>query len=166
MTDVYFYDEVGDGGITAQDAASVLATISGDVTVRLNSPGGSATAGLAIHSLLASRPGTVHVVVDGLAASAASVIMMAASAGCLSVAPGGLVMIHDAFAACFGNSADLTAQAAVLDKASATIAAVYARRSGLDAGMWRDAMRAETWFTAQEAVDAGLADRVLETARA
>jgi ATP-dependent Clp endopeptidase proteolytic subunit ClpP len=160
------YDEIGLWGITAAEFAAVLAGISGDVTVRLNSPGGSATDGLAMYSLLRQRPGTVRVVVDGLAASIASVIAMAASPGCLAVAPNAALMVHDAFGECFGNDADMTAMAGVLARMSANIASVYADRTGQPVAQWRQAMSAETWYVGQEAVDAGLADSVLEMARA
>ena len=161
MTEIFIYDEIGDFGITARDFATLLDGIGGDVSVRLNSPGGSAYDGLAIYSLLRARPGTVSVTVDGLAASAASVVAMAASPGGLAVAKNATLMVHEAFAVEFGNAADMRQTADLLDRASDNIASIYAERTGQSAGQWRAAMRAETWYVGQEAVDAGLADRVL-----
>jgi ATP-dependent protease ClpP protease subunit len=164
---LYLYDEFGDYGITAGDFATVLAAAGpGDLDVRISSPGGDALAALAIYSLLRARPGRVSVTVDGLAASAASVVMCAASPGCLSVAKNALVMIHDAFSECYGNAADMAQMSALLDKASDNIASVYAERTRRPVAEWRAAMRAETWFTSSEAVSASLADRVLERAAA
>ncbi len=68
-------------------------------------------------------------------------------------------MVHDAWGLCVGSAADMLEAADLLDKTSDNIAAIYARRTRLPAWSWRDAMRAETWYTADEAVAAGLADR-------
>ena len=73
-------------------------------------------------------------------------------------------MIHEAFGACYGCEADMEAMGALLGKASDNIAGIYAGRTGQAAAGWRAAMRAETWYVGQEAVDAGLADSVLQMA--
>jgi ATP-dependent protease ClpP protease subunit len=85
---------------------------------------------------------------------------MSASPGRLAVSDGSLMMVHDAGGAGAGDAREMQAMADVLDKASDNIASVYARRTGLPALAWRPAMRRETWYTADEAVAAGLADRV------
>lgn len=163
-TRVDIYDEIGGGGwfssgVTAVDFIAELAGITGDLEVHLNSPGGDVFDGLAIYNSLAQRPGNVTTVVDGLAASAASFIAQAGKTRV--VAPGAMMMIHDASGMCFGNAADMRELAGVLDKVSDNLASIYAAHSGRPDG-WRDAMQAESWYTADEAVAAGLADRVAE----
>jgi ATP-dependent Clp endopeptidase proteolytic subunit ClpP len=162
-TRVDIYDEIGGhwlfGGVSAADFVADLAQISGDLEVHINSPGGDVFDGLAIYNSLAQRPGNVKTVVDGLAASAASFIAQAGTQR--EISPGAMVMIHEASGVCMGNSADMRELADLLDKVSGNIASLYATHSGNPDG-WRDAMQAETWYTAQEAVDAGLADGLSE----
>jgi ATP-dependent Clp endopeptidase proteolytic subunit ClpP len=158
---VSVYDEIGWGAITAKEFVRDLADLSGDLEVHLNSPGGDVFDGIAIYQALSQRDGTVRVVVDGLAASIASVIAMAASPGQLAMARNATMMIHDGWAMCVGNAAEMARTAKILDDASANIASIYAERTGRSVDQWRAAMREETWYGAQEAVDAGLADSVL-----
>ena len=155
------YDEIGYFGITAQDLIKDLADADpGDIDVHIHCPGGDVFEGLAIYNALAQRNGTVRVVVDSLAASAASFIAQAASPGELVVAKNASIMIHDAFGLGIGNSKDLRELADLLDQQSDNIAGIYADRSGKPVADWRAAMRAESWYVGQVAVDAGLADRV------
>jgi ATP-dependent protease ClpP protease subunit len=153
------YDEIGYFGVSAGDLISELATVSGELEVHVNSPGGDVFDGIAIYNFLKNR-GQVSVVVDSLAASIASVIAMAASPGRLMMAKNSSIMIHDGFCAAIGNSADMRKTADLLDKASDNIASIYAERTRLPAAQWRDAMREETWYSAQEAVDIRLADAI------
>ena len=149
-------------GVSAKDVAQALAELPDDVDsleLHLNSPGGNAFEGVAILNSLRQHSAKVDVVVDGLAASAASLIAMAGDA--VSMAPGSQMMIHDASALAVGP-ADVMRQAAdMLDKTSESYAEIYAARAGGTAAEWRAAMQPGTWYRAQEAVDAGLADRVL-----
>lgn len=163
-TRVDIYDEIGGGdwwssGVTAVDFVAELAGITGDLEVHINSPGGDVFDGLAIYNALAQRTSNVTTIVDGLAASAASFIAQAGKTRVMS--PGAMMMIHDAAGLCVGNAADMRELADLLDKVSDNLADIYAAHSGVADG-WRDAMRAESWYTAQEAVDAGLAHRVAE----
>jgi ATP-dependent Clp endopeptidase proteolytic subunit ClpP len=163
-TRVDIYDEIGGGGwfstgVTAVDFIAELAQITGDIEVHLNSPGGDVFDGLAIYNSLAQRPGKVTTIVDGLAASAASFIAMAGTTRVIS--PGAMMMIHEASGLCVGNAGDMRETAELLDKVSENIASIYSAHSGRADG-WRDAMKAETWYTADEAVAAGLAHRVAE----
>lgn len=161
---VSIYDEVGYFGVTAQDFIRDLSTIDGDIELHLSTPGGEVFDGLAIYAALKQRAGNVAVVVDSLAASIGSVIAMAASPGQLAVMPNASLMIHDGFALCVGNAADMMETAKLLDKTSDNIASIYAERTGKPVAEWRAAMLAETWYIGQEAVDAGLADTVLTKA--
>lgn len=158
---VSIYDEIGFWGVSAQDfAAQVKGITAPSITVHINSPGGDVFDGVAILNTLRSHPATVDVVVDGLAASAASFIAMAGDT--VTMMPNASMMIHDASGVCMGNTADMVAMADLLDKISDNIASVYATRAGGSVNQWREVMRGEAWYTADEAVEAGLADRVGE----
>lgn len=155
---VSIYDEIGFFGVTAQDFINELNQVHGDIELHLSTPGGEVFDGIAIYNYLKNRPGTVSVVVDSLAASIGSVIAMAASPGHLQIGKNAQIMIHDGFGMGIGNAADMRQLADLLDKTSDNIASIYADRSGKPAETWRNAMKAETWYLGQEAVDAGLAD--------
>jgi ATP-dependent Clp endopeptidase proteolytic subunit ClpP len=159
-TVVSIYDEIGFMGVAAGEFLADLAGITGAIELHINSPGGDVFDGVAIYNTLKQRKDDVHVIVDGLAASAASFIAQAASPGQLEMAPSSMLMIHEGFAMVIGSSEDMVTTAALLDKVSDTIASIYADRSGKPAAHWRDAMRAETWYSDSEAVEAGLADRI------
>lgn len=157
--ELYIYDEIGYFGVTASDLVTQLAAVSAPtINVRLNSPGGDVFDGIAILNALRAHPATVNVTIDSLAASIASVIAMAGDT--VTVQPGGQMMIHNAQGICIGDSADMRSLADLLDKQNANIAAIYAARAGGTADDWLSAMAAETWYSDQEAVDAGLADQV------
>lgn len=155
-----------DGGISASDVAAVLREAGpGPIDVRLNSPGGDVFQGVAIHTLLARHAGTITMHVDGLAASAASFIMLAGDR--IRMARNAMVMIHDGMTGSYGNAATLRRAADLLDKVSVSIADMYAERAGEDPEHWRGLMTVNaedgTWFTGQEAYDAGLVDELTET---
>ncbi|ORL01557.1 head maturation protease, ClpP-related [Prescottella equi] len=157
--EVMIYDEIGYWGVTAADFASDLKAIdSGTLTVHLNSPGGEVYDGIAILNALRNHKATVTVIVDGIAASAASFIAMAGDE--IIMCRNAELMIHDSWGWCSGNAEEMTKAAAELDRVSDNIASIYAERAGGTAEEWRALMREETWYSAQEAVDAGLADRV------
>lgn len=150
-----------DDGVCASDVQAALQAIGpGPVNVRLNSPGGDVFDGVAIHSLLARHPGTVTVYVDGLAASAASFIMLAGDH--IVSARNAFIMIHSAMTMTYGNPDTHRQAADLLDKVSDNIADMYAERAGEDAEYWRSVMDAKgedgTWYTGQEALTAGLVD--------
>jgi ATP-dependent protease ClpP protease subunit len=163
-TRVDVYDDIGGGGwfgggISASDFVAQLADIDGDVEVHINSGGGDVFDGIAMYNALAGRSGTVTTVVDGIAASIASIIAQAGQSRV--IAPGAMMMIHDALSLCIGNAGDMRETADLLDQVSDNLASVYASRGGT-AKAWRAAMQAESWYTAQDAVDAGLADKLAE----
>jgi ATP-dependent protease ClpP protease subunit len=156
-TSVMVYDEIGFWGITAQDFINDLKQVSGPIDLHLNSPGGEVWDGIAIHSYLSGR-GDVTTYVDSLAASIASVIAMAGTE--IVMGRNASMMIHDGFGLVIGNAADMREQADLLERVSDNIASIYADRTGKPKDGWRAAMLAETWYIGQEAVDAGLADRL------
>jgi ATP-dependent protease ClpP protease subunit len=157
---VILYDEIGYFGVTASDFIRELDALDvRKIDLRVNSPGGDVFDGLAIYNALKNHPAKVTASVDGLAASAASFIIQAADD--IVMEQGATVMIHDALSVTIGNAADHRETADLLDKMSDEIAGIYAARSGRSAESFRDLMRSESWFNGDEAVAAGLADRVV-----
>ena len=163
--EIYIYAEIGGWGIWAEDLIAELVALDVDqIDVRINSPGGSVWDGVAIYNALINHPARVTVHVDALAASIASVIAMAGDE--LVMARQAVMMIHEASTIAYGNAAEMRSVADVLDMLSEQISTVYEDRTGVGAETWRSAMLAETWYTAEEAVAAGLADRVAENPHA
>lgn len=151
-------------GMSAKEFAATLDALPSHIdTIRLmiNSPGGDAFDGVAMVNVLRAHQARTVAVVQGLAASAASFIATAADE--VIMAPNSTLMIHDAWGLCVGNADDMLSMGAVLDQLSNNIADIYAAKNGKPADEMRTLMRAETWFTATEAVVAGLADSVQET---
>jgi ATP-dependent protease ClpP protease subunit len=161
---VHIYAEIGAWGITADAMCKELSALDAKaIDVRINSPGGDVFDGIAIHNALASHPATINVHVDGVAASIASVIAMAGDK--VTMARGSQMMIHEGHTVAVGAAADMRKQADLLDTVSDTIARFYAERAGGTVGDWRNRMRCETWYSAEEAVQAGLADEVAVPSR-
>jgi ATP-dependent protease ClpP protease subunit len=151
------------GGISAEGFGRALGKVTASrIALHVNSPGGDVWDGVTIMNALLQHPATVTAYVDGLAASIASVIVMGADE--VEMGLGSQLMIHDASTITFGNAADMEQARALLDKVSDNIAGVYAARTGQPAADWRELMRAETWYNADEAVTAGLAARVAPVA--
>ena len=157
--EIMIYDEIGYFGVTASDFVRDLKAITTNrIDLHLNTPGGEVFDGIAIFNALRQHPAEVHVTVDELAASIGSVIAM--SGDRIVMSRNSQMMIHDGLGMGIGNAADLRELADLLDKTSDNIASIYAERTGKDATHWRALMRAETWYSADEAVAAGLADEV------
>lgn len=161
---LYLYGVIGDDGwgdgISAIDFAKQLTGASGDLHVRLNSPGGDVFEGRAMAQAIREYPGNVTVHVDGIAASAATFLCCAADD--VVMAKGAMMMIHNAWSVVGGNSEDLLQAAALLEKIDGQIADSYAAKTGVTAVQARAWMAAETWFTETEAVDAKLANSIAE----
>lgn len=157
--DVLIYDYIGWDGVTAADFAKELQAITAKtITVRLNTPGGDVFDGLAIHNSLKTHGATIHVQVDGLAASIGSIIAMSGST--ITMGESAFLMIHNPWAMVIGNAKDMRDMADTLDKIGGSLAGVYATRPAVTKEQAQAWMNAETWFTADEAVAAGLADAV------
>jgi ATP-dependent protease ClpP protease subunit len=158
--DVYVFDRIGGwGGVSADDFVRDVAGLDVDhIDLHLNSPGGDAFEGVAIANVLRSHKANVTVWVDGIAASAASVIAMAGDEVVMNV--GSQLMIHDASALAWGDAGTMRKASEVLDSVSDSLATTYAAKAGGTAAEWREVMVAETWYTGEEAVTAGLADRM------
>ncbi|MBP1852127.1 head maturation protease, ClpP-related [Rhizobium halophytocola] len=159
--------DVGDFGwgdyFTHSDVVLALAQVNEDdaLDVIINSGGGIASEGAAIHALLSRRPGRTNVIVDGIAASAASLIAMAGDLVTMSI--GSALMVHDPATITFGNSEAHDKSVEMLEALSTSYARVYAAKTGKTAEDCRTIMKQERWFTAEEAVDEGFADAVGET---
>lgn len=146
-------------GVSAKEFAAVLDDLGPNVAqinLRINSPGGEAMEGVAILNLLRAHPARIVATVDGMAASAASFI--ASGADETVMARNSQMMIHDAWGLVVGNADDMRDIADALDKLSDNLASIYADKAGGTPAAWRQAMKAETWYNADEAVAAGLAD--------
>lgn len=157
---VYLYGPIGDFEITADAFVRELRTITASaIDLHVNSPGGLVFDGVAIYSALRNHPATVDVVVDGIAASAASFVAMAGDS--VAIERPARMMIHDAQGLTIGGPAEHREMLDLLDELSDTIALIYTDRAGGTVAGWRDAMRATTWYGAAAAVAAGLADRVV-----
>ena len=161
--EILIYDVIGEdwfGGVTSQDFIKALAGL-GDVdsiTVRINSPGGDVFEGVAIYNALKTHPATINVQIDSLAASIATVIAMAGDT--ITISDSAMMMVHNASGVCFGEAADMRKMADLLDKIrSGMMLGAYAR-TGKTVDQLTAIMDAETWYTAQEAVDAGWADSI------
>ena len=167
---VYVYDAIVNsdveaewyGGVAPKAFINAIKAIDAPViNLRINSPGGSVFAARAMEQALREHPAKVIAHIDGYSASAASFLMMAADE--IVIASGAMVMIHKAWTGMWGNAEDLRKEADLLDKIDSTLVDTYAARTGADAKQIADWMAAETWFTAQEAVDAGFADSIATT---
>jgi ATP-dependent protease ClpP protease subunit len=128
------------------------------IDLHINSPGGFVWDTVAMYEALRAHPATVTTHVDGLAASAASFLALAGDT--VQTAKASRWMIHDAQVVAIGSPADIREAADIGDAVSNDIAGIYADRAGGKPAAWRKAMTATTWYSAQQAVDAGLADRV------
>lgn len=158
--ELFIYGAIDDwDGTSAASFTNELKGITApSIDLRINSPGGLVFEAVAIYSALKRHPATVDVHVDGLAASAASFVAMAGDS--IEIEKPAKMMIHDAQGLTIGNAQDMRTMANLLDELSDTIASIYAERSGKPAKQWRDAMKATAWYSATEAVKAGLADKV------
>lgn len=150
------------GMSSGEFAASLDALPRGleEIRLHINSPGGDVFEGIAILNALRNHPAKVTTVVDGLAASIASVIALAGDE--MRMSPNSEFMIHEAWGGGIGNAADMRKLADVLDHISDNIAGAYAARAGGEVAHWRALMAEETWFSAEETVQAGLADGLAE----
>lgn len=164
---MYLYGEIGDefGGITSDMFRRELATVDAKkpIDLHLDTPGGSFFQGVAIHSQLTQRPGDVYVFVDGMAASAGSVVAMAGTT--ITMSKHSALMIHEARAnfSPEGTAADHRKTADLLDAVNKTLIDVYSARWKGDPEDLRAQLSAETWYFAEAAVELGLADSVSES---
>jgi ATP-dependent Clp endopeptidase proteolytic subunit ClpP len=174
VTEVFIYDEIGrgffGGGIAAEDFVKDLKALkleAGDeLKVRINSPGGNVFEGMAIHNYLRTLKSRVTVVVDGVAASIASLIAMAGDR--IEMPENAMMFVHNPMMIAIGNAADMRKSAEDLDSIRDSMASSYLRKAGdkLDRKELYAMLDEETWLSASDAVAKGLADVVAEPVRA
>jgi len=133
---------------------------TGDITVWINSPGGDCVAAAQIYNMLMDYPGKVTVKIDGIAASAASVIAMAGTTVLMS--PVSMLMIHNPMTVAFGDSAEMQKAIEMLASVKDSIINAYEIKTGLSRAKLSHLMDAETWMDANKAVELGFADGILK----
>ena len=167
MSEILLYGSIGESfwspedSITAKSVMNQLAEIDGDVTVRISSGGGDVYEGIDIMNALKNHEGEVTVIVESLAASAASFIAVGGADKVL-MRDSSEMMIHRAWTFTDGNADDVRKTLDDLERQDSKLAKIYAAKAGGEVDEWLDRMSSETWYTAQEAVDAGLADGLVD----
>ena len=145
--------------ITPQMFRDELNAGEGDVTVRINSPGGNVFAAAEIYTMLKDYKGSITVKIDAIAASAASVVAMAGDT--VQMSPVAMLMIHDPSTVAMGNTKDMEKAIEVLNEVKESIINAYASKSGLSHARIANLMSNETWMNAKKAVELGFADEIL-----
>ena len=152
--ETWFGDE-----ITPKKFKEELTENAGDITVWLNSPGGDVFAASQIYNMLMDYKGKVTVKIDGIAASAASVIAMAG--GEVLMSPVSMIMIHNPMTLAFGDSGEMGKAITMLDEVKESIINAYELKTGLSRKRLSDFMNNESWFNAKKAVELGFADKII-----
>nr|WP_274599645.1 head maturation protease, ClpP-related [Corynebacterium diphtheriae] len=162
---INIFEDIGGWGITSNEISQQLEPLGGvDVEVHINSYGGDVFEGIAIMNALRDYEGRVEIIIDGIAASAASFIAVGA-ADHLIMHDSATLMIHDAWSDISGSANEVRKQADELERMSNILAQIYANKAGTPVEEWRDAMREDSWFSADEALLLGLVDEVRSGAR-
>lgn len=145
-----------DDDVTPEMFRNELNQGSGDITVWINSPGGDCFAASQIYTMLAEYKGKVTIKIDGIAASAASVIAMAGDEVLMS--PTALMMIHNPATMAFGNTEEMQKAIEMLNEVKESIINAYEKKTGLQRAHISRLMDAETWMNANKAIELGFAD--------
>ena len=148
-----------DDDVTPQLFKDELNAGSGDITVWINSPGGDCVAAAQIYNMLSDYAGKVTVKIDGIAASAASVIAMAGDT--VFVSPVSMLMIHNPATIAWGDHAEMQKAIDMLDQVKESIINAYVVKTGLSRSKLSHLMDAETWMDANKAVELGFADEIM-----
>ena len=152
--DSWFEDD-----ITPRQFKTELTSGEGDISVWINSPGGDVFAASQIYTMLKEYKGKVTVKIDGIAASAASVIAMAGDE--ILMSPVAMMMIHNPSTVIFGEADDFQSGIEMLSEVKESIVNAYEQKTGLPRTKISKMMDSETWFSANKAVELGFADKVL-----
>ena len=162
--EISIFDEIGDYGTSAKDFVEHISSIGKkDITLRINSVGGSVFDGLAIYNALRSHSGYVQIKIEGLAASISTVIAMAGDS--VEMAENGFFMIHNPFGQSAGEATDFRKTADLLDKIKDEIIEIYQRKTKLPYDVLSKMMDEETWLSSQEAQEFGFIDDITEPMR-
>jgi|TARA_R100000482_G_scaffold122207_3_gene69390 ATP-dependent Clp endopeptidase proteolytic subunit ClpP len=159
--EISIYDEIGDFGTSAKNFIEEVKNVSdNDITLRINSVGGSVFDGLAIYNALRSHRGYVTIKIEGLAASISTVIAMAGDN--IEMSENGFFMIHNPFGQSAGEAGDMRKTADLLDKIKDEIIEIYQRKTDLSYDELSDMMDKETWLSSQEAIELGFVNNITE----
>lgn len=163
-TEIIIYGDIGDywwGSTSAKDVEQTLKSVTTDtIHVHINSPGGDAFEGIAIYNQLKNHSAKIIIHIDGLAASAASVVAMSADE--LVMSTGSMLMIHEASVLAAGTKKELKSWVNALEGLDKSLADIYMTRFKGERSEIEAFIENETWFTADEAVTVGLADKLNE----
>lgn len=158
--EILLYDEISWWGITAESFKRELDGLKGDtIHVRINSPGGNVFDGVTIYNALREHPAKIITHIDGLAASMASVVALAGDE--VRMASNGFFMVHDPMTIAIGTAAELRKDADTLEKIGGSLQETYRARTGATNAEVRAWMEEETWFSAEEALEAGFIDSII-----
>lgn len=161
--EILIYEEIGLYGITAKMFMDELRPYRGqDLSIRINSPGGSVFDGLAIYNAIKRHKGNKTVTIDGIAASIASVIAMAGDQ--IVMPSNAMMMIHDPSAFCIGTAQDMRVMAEALDRIKGSLVTAYTEKSEQESQTVEEMMNEEVWLSADEAHALGFCDRIEEAA--
>lgn len=161
MKEILIYDVIGAFGSDAKSVITQLDEAKGeDVLIRINSVGGDVFEGMAIYNALLKHEGKVSVEIEGLAASMASIIMLAGDK--VSASENSLIMLHNPSAGMQGESKDLKKRADLLDKMKTQMVSIYSGKTEMSEKDVINMMDEETWFTSSEALAVGLIDNVTD----
>ena len=161
VTDVYLFNDIGTFGVSAQSFVEEIKEYEGkELAIHINSLGGEVFDGMAIYSIIQRRKAKTTVYIEGIAASIASVIALAADEVIMS--ENSLLMIHNAWGGTQGDASEMRKQADVLDKITNEIAEIYVKKTNLPYDEIIRMMSEETWLTAEEAVALGFVDSISE----
>ena len=159
--EISIYDEIGDYGTSAKNFIEEVKNVSDrDITLRINSVGGSVFDGLAIYNTLRSHRGYVNIKIEGLAASISTVIAMAGDN--IEMSENGFFMIHNPFGQSAGEATDMRKTADLLDKIKSEIIEIYLKKTNLSVEALSAMMDKETWLSSQEAVEFGFVNDITE----
>lgn len=161
--EIWIYDDIGDtwiGGISAKQFADELKDAGkvDTINVYINSSGGSIMDGLAIYNTLKRHKARKIVEIDGFAVSIASLVAMSGDE--IRMAENGMIMIHNPWIVTSGTADELREQADAMDKIKGGMVGTYQKKSGQDEGLIAEMMDAETWMTADEALEMGFIDEI------
>ena len=145
--------------VTPQAFREELMAEDGDLTLWINSPGGSVWAASEIYTMIRDYPGKVTVKIDAIAASAASVVAMAGERVLMS--PVSMIMVHDPMTVAMGNTKDMEKAIEILNEVKESIMNAYVAKTGLRRSKIAELMENETWMNARKAVELGFADEIL-----
>lgn len=162
VLDISLHDEIGLWGVTAADFMREINAHSGvrSINLSVHSPGGSLLDGLAMYNKLKSHPATVYGRVEGIAASAASFVLMAADH--IAMPENAFIMIHNARGVGIGDADELRDIADTIDKMQDSVTTIYEKRTGLPREELKAMMEEETWMNAEDALRLGFIDTITD----